>query len=255
MAVPILEFKGDPVRAFQDAQKRALDIRNARASDRLRAALGQGDMTTEEAITAAIQAGDTDMARVLVSMAQGNRRLDLSESGQRSLSEDRRAGRDLQRRGLDIREADSASRAEDRKRRTDLAESRASEGQRTRFQVIFDAAKGLGKSDEEALDIARGVKRPTELELREMARKTVETEMGGFGSTASPTERRTRMQEVLRELRKSIATGGSSSGESGTGQGDSATPFPEFPNARRAPDGNWYTPDPDRPGKWLRIDR
>ena len=30
-------------------------------------------------------------------------------------------------------------------------------------------------------------------------------------------------------------------------------PPPEFPDAKRAPDGFWYVPDPDRPGKFLRV--
>ena len=29
---------------------------------------------------------------------------------------------------------------------------------------------------------------------------------------------------------------------------------PPVPGARKAPDGNWYTPDPTRPGKYLRVD-
>ena len=33
------------------------------------------------------------------------------------------------------------------------------------------------------------------------------------------------------------------------------SPFPEYPHARQAPDGQWYIPDPERPGKYLRIVR
>lgn len=32
-----------------------------------------------------------------------------------------------------------------------------------------------------------------------------------------------------------------------------ATELPPVPNARKAPDGKWYMPDPDRPGKYLRV--
>jgi hypothetical protein len=30
---------------------------------------------------------------------------------------------------------------------------------------------------------------------------------------------------------------------------------PPTPDAKLAPDGNWYVPDPARPGKYLRVDR
>lgn len=38
------------------------------------------------------------------------------------------------------------------------------------------------------------------------------------------------------------------------GSGAPAAP-PPVPNARQAPDGNWYVPDPNRPGKYLRVER
>ena len=37
--------------------------------------------------------------------------------------------------------------------------------------------------------------------------------------------------------------------------GRTATEQPPMPNAKKAPDGKWYVPDPNRPGKYLRIDQ
>lgn len=37
--------------------------------------------------------------------------------------------------------------------------------------------------------------------------------------------------------------------------GTSPVPPAEYPNARQAADGNWYVPDPERPGKYLRVDQ
>jgi hypothetical protein len=37
-------------------------------------------------------------------------------------------------------------------------------------------------------------------------------------------------------------------------RGTAAKPKAAPPNARQGKDGNWYVPDPDRPGKYLRVD-
>lgn len=41
----------------------------------------------------------------------------------------------------------------------------------------------------------------------------------------------------------------------GAPQSEQPSPFPEYPNARQAPDGNWYIENPDSPGSFLRIDQ
>jgi hypothetical protein len=42
---------------------------------------------------------------------------------------------------------------------------------------------------------------------------------------------------------------GSTEGGGGAGGGET----PPVPNARKAPDGNWYIDDPNRPGKYLKV--
>jgi hypothetical protein len=39
----------------------------------------------------------------------------------------------------------------------------------------------------------------------------------------------------------------------GAGGGGGGTETPPVPNARKAPDGNWYIDDPNRPGKYLKV--
>lgn len=43
-------------------------------------------------------------------------------------------------------------------------------------------------------------------------------------------------------------------GQSQTGQVAQPQTAPPMPGARQAPDGNWYTPDPKRPGKYLQVE-
>jgi hypothetical protein len=68
--------------------------------------------------------------------------------------------------------------------------------------------------------------------------------------------------ELARRLAAELTGGqGQQGGEGGQGDGQTAgtealaadSPPPDYPNAQKAPDGNWYIPDPDRPGKWLRV--
>jgi hypothetical protein len=65
------------------------------------------------------------------------------------------------------------------------------------------------------------------------------------GSEETPEERADREKQ----------SGSASSGSASSGSGDSASDEkPPVPNARKAKDGHWYVPDPDRPGKYQRVD-
>jgi uncharacterized membrane protein YgcG len=56
-----------------------------------------------------------------------------------------------------------------------------------------------------------------------------------------------------RQPNRGVKSAGGSGGGSSGGGGQSSD-APPAPGARKAPDGNWYVPDPARPGKYLRVD-
>lgn len=84
------------------------------------------------------------------------------------------------------------------------------QGKTFQFDRVRDAAKQLGYSDEEAFDIARGKKPPSEADLINMARQLTEMEMPSSGFAAArikPEQRRARYEEILGGLQQRFSTG------------------------------------------------
>lgn len=79
--------------------------------------------------------------------------------------------------------------------------SAASAGRPLQFEVIQNAAKALGYSDEEAFAIASGRKPATDMELMELARKLTSMEMPSSDFRTSPEDRRQRYEAILADLR------------------------------------------------------
>lgn len=87
------------------------------------------------------------------------------------------------------------------------APSQQGTGDKTyKFHAVYDAAKSLGYSDEEAFRVANGEKPMRDIDLLKMADDLVGTEFSNsFGAT--PDQRRERRDEVLQELRRDYGPG------------------------------------------------
>ncbi|MER8967725.1 hypothetical protein NKI25_18720 [Mesorhizobium sp. M0808] len=81
----------------------------------------------------------------------------------------------------------------------DAATGRA--GRPLQFQVVQDAAKALGYSDEDAFAIASGRKPPTDIDLMNLARQLTSMEMPSSDFRTSPEDRRQRYQAILADLK------------------------------------------------------
>lgn len=109
----------------------------------------------------------------------------------------------------------------------------------------------------------RGKAGPTDYQMYEAARKEFYSNPDNDLKSADVAE-----QEITKgyEQRKLFAS--RMSGAAAPPQGAGATapangpanaagavsPPPGYPNARRAPNGNWYVPDPNNPGKYFKVD-
>lgn len=90
----------------------------------------------------------------------------------------------------------------------------ASAGRPLQFEVIQNAAKALGYSDEEAFAIASGRKPATDMELMELARKLTSMEMPSSDFRTSPEDRRQRYEAILADLRAKNGPAPSAAGAS-----------------------------------------
>lgn len=127
------------------------------------------------------------------------------------------------------------------------------------FQVIQDAAIQLGYSPQEAFAIATGQKPPTDMELMNLARQLTTMEHPSSDFRSSAETRRGRYEEILQQLRGSQQPSGSASqgptvvpSQPATQPSAQGSPFPEYPDARQAQDGNWYV---RQGGQWFRIEQ
>lgn len=69
------------------------------------------------------------------------------------------------------------------------------------FEVVRDAARALGYSEEDAFAMASGRKPPTDVEFMELARKLTAMEMPSSDFRTSPEDRRARYEQILNDLK------------------------------------------------------
>ncbi len=136
------------------------------------------------------------------------------------------------------------------------AEGRSGAGARQSvFEQKRQAAIAAGMTPHEALKYANGLKQITpqqeERMALDMAKKLSDAEMMPKGEQWVQN----KANEILAGWRGSRSPAGGSpvAPTPPQAQGGAASPFQQYPSARQAPDGQWYIPDPDRPGKYLRI--
>ncbi|MER8602782.1 hypothetical protein NKH48_03170 [Mesorhizobium sp. M1233] len=122
----------------------------------------------------------------------------------------------------------------------DAATGRA--GRPLQFQVVQDAAKALGYSDEDAFAIASGRKPPTDVDLMNLARQLTSMEMPSSDFRTSPEDRRQRYQAILADLKS-----GQQHPQAGV---DPAQPAPVQPGATATP----TTPPPGLTGSGSQAD-
>ena len=127
-------------------------------------------------------------------------------------------------------------------------------GRPLQFQVKYDAAKGLGYSDAEALAFANGQKPPTDMQLQDMARKIVNMELPSSDFSATQQTRRARFDEVLQQLRSTASDGEAqavtgSAGGRPRGSGTSDDPY----EAATQADIDWFKQNA-KPGEAISVD-
>lgn len=156
--------------------------------------------------------------------------------------------------GLERQRLANQGRTDAAKIAADARKSGTASGRSSVYQQKLEAARAAGMPEREALAYANGIKglspQQEEKMAHDMAVKEATSEMMPKGADWVQK----RKQEILNSWRGSApAASKPAPAAPAAAAGGAAPRFPDHPDARQAPDGFWYTPDPDRPGKWLRI--
>lgn len=168
----------------------------------------------------------------------------------------------------DVAETNRAGRENSAKTAADARKGAGAGGRQSVFEQKRQAALAAGMTPQEALKYANGLKQITpqqeERMALDMAKKLSDAEMMPKGEQWVTN----KQQEILAGWRGGKPAAGAKPAPAAQGQPPAAqaapaqpqpqaqggaSPYPDYPQARQAPDGNWYTPNPDKPGGWLRI--
>jgi hypothetical protein len=107
-------------------------------------------------------------------------------------------------------------------------------GKRFQFEVVRDAYKNLGYSDQDATDIASGRKPPRDTELLSVARQMTNMEMPSSDMRYKAEQRKKRYEEILNGLREQYKTGPRSEPAAAPGLGPRSQQQPDSQSVRPA---------------------
>lgn len=234
--MPVADVSGliqgfDPVKSFRqgrdykrkrEALDRARELENATMD--ARSAFRPTGSSYEAEAARLMRAGDLEGAKALLSIAdrQAARRQQADQFNRRFDADRIDAGKAFgqKERAQQDRRSDADRRHALDKRRVDIQEQRATRDRGRLFEAegVRDAALQLGKSPEEASDIAAGRKSMSPMEILEMARKIVSTEMPAGDFRVTPEQRQARMKQVAAELGTMLNTAQRRTPDTGVGQ-------------------------------------